>query len=710
MLSASSQFLAAIKQDGRNFTYALYVNGGNTDYSENVTSISISADACNGSALSVGNFNKTQCKIVLYWDPDVNWAGSFIEPKMMVDGASDVIPLGKFWVYEDRQVGTNKTELTCYDVPTAMNDLFSVASTSVSTIISSIESLTGMYFVSKAPITMTTITAVPDGATNASVLALIAGYDELSVRATRTGGLEFFRFITVEEPITDANDDPLITETNAQITATWNSADLLDATEYYVERDQIYENGYSADKELFTIGAIVVDYNGKTYSRGTGYSYTVDSPYFTDAKAESLGYYLGATYRPMTFTFRGNPLLQAGDIIPVERADGTKDSCYVMGLDFIIDGGFKTQVRCYADKTAVRTGTTSSPIMKKVEEAMTILAEKFTEQTQLLAGGFGGFAKWHYLADGTPSELLFMDQPDESSAVHILMINKNGIGFSSDGGRTYRMAWTIDGHFNADFITAGVLTATLIKAGILSDVTGMNSWNLDTGELVTKLLRITELMQIDAGPGSYIRIPLNSENSAEGVDPCFEIRPDAPQFSMVFPTEWGGAYYITIDPENGLMVSDGDFTAKVAPNKISVIANLLNTTAELSDSGLFVRNGQTGKWSSVSPDNIATNGTKNRVAKGKLFYCYETPAPYFGDIGEAKVGLNEEVIVPIDPTFRECIQKPYQVFLQPYGRGEIWVHERADDHFTVRGSAGTAFGWEIKAKQYDYQGGSDGTN
>ncbi len=97
--------------------------------------------------------------------------------------------------------------------------------------------------------------------------------------------------------------------------------------------------------------------------------------------------------------------------------------------------------------------------------------------TTLITGGFGGYVKWTYLTDGTPSELLFMDSPDESTAVNILRINRNGIGFSTDGGNTYANAWTIDGKLNADFIKTGTLDASQVN------VENINADNITSGTI-----------------------------------------------------------------------------------------------------------------------------------------------------------------------------------------------------------------------------------
>lgn len=103
--------------------------------------------------------------------------------------------------------------------------------------------------------------------------------------------------------------------------------------------------------------------------------------------------------------------------------------------------------------------------------------------TTLITGGYGGHVVWHYLPDGTPSELLFLDTTSEATAQKVLRINLNGIGFSQTGvNGPFTTAWTIGGTFVADFIQAGTLNASLIKAGIISDVAGKNFWNMLTGD------------------------------------------------------------------------------------------------------------------------------------------------------------------------------------------------------------------------------------
>lgn len=106
--------------------------------------------------------------------------------------------------------------------------------------------------------------------------------------------------------------------------------------------------------------------------------------------------------------------------------------------------------------------------------------------------------------------------------------------------------------------------------------------------------------------------------------------------------------------------------------------------------------------------NFSVSGTKNRLVSTenydkRLLYSYETPSPMFGDVGEGVIADDGYCYITIDPIFAETINtNHYQVFLQAYGEGICYINERKGDHFVVRGTPGLYFGWEIKAKQADF--------
>lgn len=117
--------------------------------------------------------------------------------------------------------------------------------------------------------------------------------------------------------------------------------------------------------------------------------------------------------------------------------------------------------------------------------SVSTLERAINAATALISGAVGGYRVEIYNANGQPVETLYMDTDDINTAVNVIRINKNGIAFSNEGYNPEKFvtAWTIDGGFVADFITAGTLSANRISGGILSSDISGNYWNLVTGEL-----------------------------------------------------------------------------------------------------------------------------------------------------------------------------------------------------------------------------------
>lgn len=108
--------------------------------------------------------------------------------------------------------------------------------------------------------------------------------------------------------------------------------------------------------------------------------------------------------------------------------------------------------------------------------------------------------------------------------------------------------------------------------------------------------------------------------------------------------------------------------------------------------------------------SLSVAGTKNRIIDTENYdtrkqYCYETATPYFGDIGSGCIDNTGKCYIDINDIFSETVNTgvEYQVFLQKEGQGDIWVEEKTDSYFVVRGTENLKFSWEIKAIQKDYE-------
>lgn len=108
--------------------------------------------------------------------------------------------------------------------------------------------------------------------------------------------------------------------------------------------------------------------------------------------------------------------------------------------------------------------------------------------------------------------------------------------------------------------------------------------------------------------------------------------------------------------------------------------------------------------------NFTVSGSKNAVHVtrdgARLTPAYETAESYLGDIGEDSTGHTSEVKVDIEVLFQDTVNTeiPYQVFLQSYGNGHVWVSERNKNYFIVKSiSPNIPFAWELKAKRRGYE-------
>ena len=100
--------------------------------------------------------------------------------------------------------------------------------------------------------------------------------------------------------------------------------------------------------------------------------------------------------------------------------------------------------------------------------------------TNAITGNKGGYVVLD--PPERPQRLLIMDAPNKEDAVNVWQWNLSGLGHSSSGiNGEYATAITADGQIVANFITAGVLSGNIVRAGTLSTESGNAYFSLDTG-------------------------------------------------------------------------------------------------------------------------------------------------------------------------------------------------------------------------------------
>lgn len=128
---------------------------------------------------------------------------------------------------------------------------------------------------------------------------------------------------------------------------------------------------------------------------------------------------------------------------------------------------------------------TNQEILQKIQNLpseTSILEKAQNNATQIIRNFTNGYVSLIVKENGT-SELIISDNIDYEHSSRLWRWNIDGLGYSSDGGLTYNLAMTMDGSIVADMITTGNLNANLITSGRIQDKTGINFFDLDTGEI-----------------------------------------------------------------------------------------------------------------------------------------------------------------------------------------------------------------------------------
>jgi hypothetical protein len=298
-------------------------------------------------------------------------------------------------------------------------------------------------------------------------------------------------------------------------------------------------------------------------------------------------------------------------------------------------------------------------------------------------------------------------------------------------------------------LIADSVISAMITSGYIGSVGG-NYWNLDTGEFVIQQGNIQAKIGASTTVNNAQRYKRYGVHSTVGASDAhsFYVAKGNNKIEM-FPDISGGWGSI-IASGDLLLAAQGDSlypcvllrnqSANSGYNFVHIGVEAPSTWTEMTNEGITVLDNEvqligatsvTGKltvarYVEVCPEDasqhyahladvqingkLTVTGTKSRVCAtesyGKrLLYCYETPGPMFGDTGSGRISEDGTCYVEIDGVMSETVRTDiaYQVFLQKFGQGDLWVEEKAPTHFVVSGTPGLVFDWELKAKQAGYE-------
>lgn len=405
-------------------------------------------------------------------------------------------------------------------------------------------------------------------------------------------------------------------------------------------------------------------------------------------------------FRPMSVSIQGNPAIEAGDVAVVSPKTTSSYTTVITDTTFSL---FAAQsISSTAETPTAKTFTRYGAATKLLEAARNYTDQEMSaydlvvQQMSQLAANTLGFHETKIIQDDGSVIVYRHDKPKLSESK---IVYKSGIdGFfvtRSYTGKDSTTAWKagFDSNGNAALNILSVIgiywdwgyggTLTLggedNKNGVLRI---LNANGAQIGKWDNTGADITGTVKTIANEDIYVKIT--------GYDIDFIKSDDSGERSiMMLDSSPSDAYNdqaeIIIGEKADFFIS-GDYWVMFQ---------------------MYPRDDHTVK---ILGNFEVMSGTKSRVAEtqnfsDRLLYCYETPTPMFGDVGCAQTNAEGVAIIDIDPVFAETISTgtEYQVFLQKEGPGDLWIQEKDESYFVVRGTPELKFSWELKCSQKHFE-------
>ena len=453
MYSVTDAFNSACAAPGREITSKILFNGTTELAASEVQEISITEQFGSSDGATIGAAFSSQCKVVIYKQtPALPLSGGNFTPYagIMVDGAAQFVPKGKFYIPSD---GVEKTgdlwlTITGYDRMAGLTAEYVPTVPFPATPTQMLVDVCTQAHVTAPSVTMPDIQiAAPYSGSLRQQLGWLAGLIGCNAKFDATGNLVFCWYA------------------DNGLTLGWDVQ--------YMDGLELTADG------AFTINSLLTGTEENPISVGTGLGITSTNPYMTaEQAAVVLAQISGKSLMPCKLKWRGNPAVEAGDSVTVTGRDGKALTVYVMEQRMTIKGGMSADITCYGPEDAEYA--VESPTQKKVQQQYNDVRKAFRDATERIIGAKGGYFEITYDDDGFPTGWVIRNTPLVEDDTKMWIMSAGGLGYSSDGGKTVTdIALTDDGKILG--------SALIIKQ---DDVDGLSAaLSAINGKLTSKITR-----------------------------------------------------------------------------------------------------------------------------------------------------------------------------------------------------------------------------
>lgn len=428
MHTVTDAFNAACFAPGREITSKVNFNGTTDLPASEIQEIVVTEQFGSSDGVTIGAAFSSSCKVTFYKQDNLPLNGAYFIPfvGIMVGGEAQYVQKGKFYIPSD---GVEKTgdlwlTITGYDRMAGLTEDYMPTITFPATPAQVLADVCKQAGVTPPAVTMPSIQiAAPYTGTLRQQLGWLAGLIGCNAKFDATGNLAFC----------------------------WYADGGLT-----IDRDAQYMNGLTlTTDDAFTIHSLLTGTDSNPISVGAGKGITTINPYMTAEVAETIFAEInGKTMRPCTVKWRGNPAVEAGDIVSVIGGSGENLTAYVMELKTQIKGGMSADLTCYGPSDT--DYATPSPSEQKFKRMYDDVVKSFQDATQKIIGAQGGYFEITYNKDGYPTGWTLRNTPTVEDNTKMWIMSIGGLGFSKDGGKTIsNVALTMDGTINGGALAVG---------------------------------------------------------------------------------------------------------------------------------------------------------------------------------------------------------------------------------------------------------------
>lgn len=235
-----------------------------------------------------------------------------------------------------------------------------------------------------------------------------------------------------------------------------------------ISDDLVYQGSYQQllEKE-FVINSLTSGNEENTFTCGSGTGISFANPYMTQDLLDRIFLKVNNfSYQPCSFKWRGNPGIENKDIVKYANKN-----VVMMKQTLVLDGGFSSEVECIGKLKENVVMKTSSPTEIKLNKLYNTLTNAFKQSTETILGQHGGNLIIDLNDDGKPSGWTIMNTPTLESYTKLWKMNQGGLGYSEDGGKTFKnIAFDLNGNFNANIINTGIINGEMFALDLETGV------------------------------------------------------------------------------------------------------------------------------------------------------------------------------------------------------------------------------------------------